>query len=126
MLDPAAKRIVESLRAVLPPVFLECRATALSGGVLQSGTMANERSRREVAKEAFAYDPSGKVIIFRDTYLDRHYSQKLAKRRVGRDIADRLRSNSRALKEEKPPAGQAGETDQGIKAPTELDDALRF
>ena len=72
--------LVEALRSFLPEAFPEKDAGQLSGGVLVPGTMANDRAKRKVPRHCYTHDAAGRVIIFRDPFLDEYYRPKLEKR----------------------------------------------
>src|SRR5215471_2149752 len=94
--------LVEALRSFLPEAFPEKDAGQLSGGVLVPGTMANDRAKRKVPRHCYTHDAAGRVIIFRDPFLDEYYRPKLEKRQpiklqasAGTGLALHLRLRSR-------------------------------
>jgi hypothetical protein len=85
--------LIGALKKSLPLLFREINATTLSGGVLQTGTMQNERQRKDVPTECWSYDAAGCVVYDRDIYLDKFYTPKLKRKleRMGvKNIKSRL------------------------------------
>jgi hypothetical protein len=62
------ERIIEELRAALPPVFAGQSLDELTGNAIHWPTTQNARSRREIPAECFAYS-GRKVLIVRDPFL---------------------------------------------------------
>ena len=85
----------EAMRAALPPLFREIDCQALSGGILQPGTLQNQRCAGAIPPECFSRDVAGRVVIHRDKFLDLYYIPKLKRKTREPQVADRLRSTRR-------------------------------
>lgn len=62
------ERVIEELRAVLPPVLAGQSLDELTGNAMHWPTVQNARSRREIPEECFVY-AGRKVLIIRDPFL---------------------------------------------------------
>jgi len=62
------ERVIEELRAVLPPVLAGQSLDELTGNAMHWPTVQNARSRREIPEACFVY-AGRKVLIIRDPFL---------------------------------------------------------
>ncbi|WP_075353043.1 hypothetical protein [Desulfovibrio sp. DV] len=62
------ERVIEELRAALPPVLAGQSLAELTGNAMHWPTVQNARSRREIPEECFVY-AGRKVLIVRDPFL---------------------------------------------------------
>jgi hypothetical protein len=61
-------KIIDDLRAALPPVWLGTRTDELTGGAICWGTTQNRRSRGEIPEDCFARSGT-RVLVLRDPFL---------------------------------------------------------
>lgn len=62
------ERIIEELRAALPPVFAGQSLDEFTGKAINWRTIQNARSRREIPSNCFGY-AGKKVLVIRDPFL---------------------------------------------------------
>jgi hypothetical protein len=65
-----AHPIVDKLRAHLPPIFPGPKINQLTGGALNWGTIANQKSQGKIPPECFVRSGSGPNLVDRDPFLD--------------------------------------------------------
>lgn len=63
------ERVIEELRAAMPPVLAGQSLDELTGNAVHWPTVQNARSRREIPAECFVY-AGRKVLVRRDPFLD--------------------------------------------------------